>query len=756
MGIRYGTAAAAAALVVALTPAPARAGGKPVAATGKACTVIGTVGNDRLIGTHGYDVICGLGGDDVIKGGGGKDVVDGGDGDDDIDGEDGADTVIGGPGVDTVKGGNGNDQVRGGADADDVDGGEGADLADGGDGDDTVGGGATETDPATGGDRVIGGPGADTLTGGPGADTLKGGDGDDTVDGGAGNDVAGGDGDSDTVGGGDGSDRLDGGDGTDTLDGGGGSDGVNGGGGDDTLAGGAGDDTVRGGDGADQATGGDGNDRLSGGGGNDVIGGGVGDDTVDGGGGDDTVAGGDGSDTLIGGDGNDAMDGGGGDDAMDGGVGDDRMDGGAGNDDVEGGPGLNACVPDDSDLGEDKCTDRHSPRVDVSSLEWTAEPAVSNDEDVEVRLRAHVTDDRSGVTGMSVSFQNPEAEGPGFYLSGSTMVGGAMHDGIIELTGTLPRQSVLGDWRISSIYLDDRVYRNSSYQIAADGSYSLHTSVNGSVEASDRFAVTPLTVRGEIFDRQRPEPVAAGAAWQTPTTLENSTDQTATLRIGATDDLSGVTSVGARLASPDPRDPSVYLYGGLHSGTPTDGVFEISGTVPAFTRPGEWKVDSVWAYDRTGRSGQIWAGQVESGWIPSLTVTGAQADLEAPTIDMTWGEYVGPTTADNSADREVRLKVRAADDVSGVQSISVGYCTTGANSYLNSTGPGVDGVWELSGILRATTTPGQWKVCNITVYDKANRSRSYQVDANDDYTESSGQDTGRSGIPKFTLTLPGA
>ena len=63
--VRYGlpTVVAAAAVLTGTVPAAAAPTTK-VTGLEKACTVIGTHGNDRIFGTHGYDVICGLGGDD--------------------------------------------------------------------------------------------------------------------------------------------------------------------------------------------------------------------------------------------------------------------------------------------------------------------------------------------------------------------------------------------------------------------------------------------------------------------------------------------------------------------------------------------------------------------------------------------------------------------------------------------------------------------------------------------------------------------
>lgn len=103
----------------------------PKTKNGKTCTIIGSPGADNLRGTSSADVICGFGGDDTISGGKGNDTIDGGTGDDEI------------------FGGSGNDYLFGGNDDDYIDGGNGKDKIIGGDGD----------------DGLVGGPGNDSLNG---------------------------------------------------------------------------------------------------------------------------------------------------------------------------------------------------------------------------------------------------------------------------------------------------------------------------------------------------------------------------------------------------------------------------------------------------------------------------------------------------------------------------------------------------------------------------------------------------------------
>ena len=69
---------------------------------GRAATVIGSNGRDRLRGTAKADVIVGLGGNDVIEARGGDDLVCGGAGADALKGGAGADRLLGEAGADRL------------------------------------------------------------------------------------------------------------------------------------------------------------------------------------------------------------------------------------------------------------------------------------------------------------------------------------------------------------------------------------------------------------------------------------------------------------------------------------------------------------------------------------------------------------------------------------------------------------------------------------------------------------------------------
>jgi Ca2+-binding RTX toxin-like protein len=119
------------------------AGAETPTCQGKAATIVGTAGKDKLKGTKGADVIAALAGNDSVSAlagndrvcaGDGKDKVSGGGGKDRINGENGADVLRGGGGNDKLKGGKGNDKLKGGKGKDKLLGQGGTDKLNGGPG----------------------------------------------------------------------------------------------------------------------------------------------------------------------------------------------------------------------------------------------------------------------------------------------------------------------------------------------------------------------------------------------------------------------------------------------------------------------------------------------------------------------------------------------------------------------------------------------------------------------------------------------
>ena len=98
---------------------------------GRAPTIMGTNGDDRLRGTGADDLIAALGGDDRILGLGGNDTICGGSGDDRLGGGAGGDALLGNKGDDRLRGGAGGDLLLGGQGDDREAGGSGKDRCSG-------------------------------------------------------------------------------------------------------------------------------------------------------------------------------------------------------------------------------------------------------------------------------------------------------------------------------------------------------------------------------------------------------------------------------------------------------------------------------------------------------------------------------------------------------------------------------------------------------------------------------------------------
>jgi hypothetical protein len=148
---------------------------------GRAATILGSDGRDRLVGTRGRDVIFGLGGNDRILGRGGRDLICGGTGRDRISAGGGRDRVAGEQGKDRLWLQAGRDAGFGGFATDLIAGSTGHDrLLGEGDNDRLLG--------AAGNDKLFGGNANDVLLGGKGNDRLRGNRGRDRLGPGSGRD----------------------------------------------------------------------------------------------------------------------------------------------------------------------------------------------------------------------------------------------------------------------------------------------------------------------------------------------------------------------------------------------------------------------------------------------------------------------------------------------------------------------------------------------------------------------------------------
>ena len=198
------------------------------------------------------------------------------------------------------------------------------------------------------------------------------------------------------------------------------------------------------------------------------------------------------------------------------------------------------------------------------------------------------------------------------------------------------------------------------------------------------------------------------------------------LRVRITDDRSGVAGGAVRIVSSAGSVtgyPAHSLEPRLVSGTPSDGVWEYSGTMPRLSPAGTWRIEEATAWDRIGRSSAATA----VGSLPTFQVAGG-ADALAPSVVTTSAKWITASTVDSRAARTLRLRVRMTDDLSGLAAGGALWMRApdGSSVQLRSTklvsGTTRDGVWEFTGVLAAHSSPGKWKLQQLLVQDGAGRS----------------------------------
>ncbi|MEV4639952.1 calcium-binding protein [Actinoplanes sp. NPDC049548] len=465
-------------------------------------------------------------------------------------------------------------------------------------------------------------------------------------------------------------------------------------------------------------------------------------DVICGLGGNDTIIGGSGGDVLDGGPGNDKLSGAGGNDTLLGGPGNDTLSGGAGKDRVDGGSGTNACVPsNDDDFVGRSCSDTHAPVLDLESVKWVGGTTVKNTAPATLTLRLRATDDISGVYTVGALLSGPAGETIELQGAAEKPVAGSDRDGVWNVSIAVPVGTPTGRWRLHRIVTDDIVQNGIGYEADDEGVFHGRSSDGSSRTIG--VHVPPVTVTG-VSDLAAPVFDPAGFEWLTPTVVDNSTENTITLRLHATDDLSGIQEVGFGLTGTavnswvklrTPAGTSGPVSNSPVSGTARDGTYELTASLPAGTPAGQWFV-SAGAKDVTGRSRSLWhdwnngkyvepfTGDPVGFDIPPITVTGTAADKSAPVLDTASLGWHGKTSVVNNVDNTLHLRVHVTDDLSGVDNID-GMLRNSAdkNGAIYSrtrrlvSGTRLDGIWELTFVVPRHTAAGTWRVGWIGVSD---------------------------------------
>ena len=256
-----------------------------------------------------------------------------------------------------------------------------------------------------------------------------------------------------------------------------------------------------------------------------------------------------------------------------------------------------------------------------------------------------------------------------------------------------------------------------------------------------------ISPKDACSDKQQPRIQMSALQWKGPKTVGNDEPRPVTLMVHASDDRSGIAYGGAYLNAPNVAFP-VELQASLHGGKPTNGVWYLTGTLPAGATTGDWHISQVFLSDRAGHSTQYWLGadgtyttnlSGETGGTVSLgplTVTGPTSDDTAPVIDLDSLQWTNEGELENSTDHTVGISVHVTDSGTGVRNVVGALWNEDRTASLPMynrhlvSGTTKDGVWQMSTTLPAGANVGRWQLAWLQAADEVSRITNYDTHDN--------------------------
>lgn len=174
---------------------------------------------------------------------------------------------------------------------------------------------------------------------------------------------------------------------------------------------------------------------------------------------------------------------------------------------------------------------------------------------------------------------------------------------------TMPQYSEAGTWNVSSVYLSD-----------ADG----NTRYYGTQQLQNAGFATAIQVASSPSDTTPPQlPQLANSLVFSPNFIDTTKgDQSVTVTVTLTDNLSGVSYAGLSFLSPS-GNQSHYAYFGPYNriaGTALNGTYQTTVTIPQYSEAGNWQISYVYAVDQVGNYMSLNTAQLQAMGFPTQLV----------------------------------------------------------------------------------------------------------------------------------------
>ncbi|HEY8083288.1 MAG TPA: calcium-binding protein [Solirubrobacterales bacterium] len=453
-------------------------------------------------------------------------------------------------------------------------------------------------------------------------------------------------------------------------------------------------------------------------------------DLICGGGGPDTIKGFAGNDRLLGGLGNDALIGGKGDDTLLGGPGNDRLRAGRGRDFLYGGTGSNSCPNAAATDFVDRCRHPDRPHLTFPGVppptqlpqlcgSYTQPPDECPPVLYSVSVSPHSADITLGPVDLEVSveakdespiaFVRAEIRGPGGFVRKVSLT--ATNQLEYEFVGatSLSETSPTGTYWVDRVTLADELGNTVVFDKAG--------------LAAGNFGYARELEVYEGPDNVDPELVDLDIS--PPTVDTSGGPATVTMTVHATDQLSGVESIGGSFDMPNTPSDSGFPMSRVRGGAP-DGEWEIEIQLPRHAAPGQWKLDDLHLWDDAGNATHYFdpADLEPLGFPLTFTQTGP-GDTTPPQI---LGLSIEETAF--SGQPFVYFYVHLSDDLSGIavenfclslksRSLVKPSYEMGITSPVQVSGTALDGVLRVGTTFPQAAPTGTYALTSIEACDEA-------------------------------------
>jgi len=332
-----------------------------------------------------------------------------------------------------------------------------------------------------------------------------------------------------------------------------------------------------------------------------------------------------------------------------------------------------------------------------------------------VTFTVHVTDNLSGISGVSVNLRSPTGvqNHGGFGFPGP----GVVLDGTFDVPVQIQRYSEPGTWTVAFVQLFDRVGNRSFLDTAALAAAGFPTTI--SVTDANPDTVAP----------------AISSILISPNSLDvSSAPATITVDVNLTDALSGLSPTNLpylTVQSPS-GNQSRFISSNQWTqvaGTPNDGVWRGSFAMPQYSEPGVWRVTSIYTGDATGNVRFFFSPEL-AGFGSSIELSVASTPSDTTPPQLTGLSFTPAFINTSLAPQNVQTDFSMTDDLSGAgfwpdtpnSTLTVGaifVSPSGAqfsvtdSSFSNAPpilGTPLNGVWRFNAFFPQFSEEGTWRV----------------------------------------------